>query len=155
MFECFAEVQPVLFKCKNNSDHLLKKQIDMKILVSDEIEKVCPSFVGAHVEVSVRNTPYSEGLWNEINRLEQQFQATLTTEIANNGTDSNSALFTATAFQNGQETGGGFIETDGQIQSGYTATVTTEFDIKDATQPVSLEIGMYSQTLRAEFDPQN
>ena len=52
----------------------------MKILVSDEIEKVCPSFVGAHVEVSVRNTPYSEGLWNEINRLEQQFRATLTTE---------------------------------------------------------------------------
>lgn len=52
----------------------------MKILVSDEIEKVCPSFVGAHVGVSVRNTPYSEGLWNEINRLEQQFRATLTTE---------------------------------------------------------------------------
>lgn len=52
----------------------------MKILVSDEIEKVCPSFVGTHVEVSVRNTPYSEGLWNEINRLEQQFRATLTTE---------------------------------------------------------------------------
>ena len=52
----------------------------MKILVSDEIEKVCPSFVGAHVEVSVRNTPYSEGLWNEINRLELQFRATLTTE---------------------------------------------------------------------------
>lgn len=52
----------------------------MKILVSDEIEKVCPCFVGAHVEVSVRNTPYSEGLWNEINRLEQQFRATLTTE---------------------------------------------------------------------------
>ena len=52
----------------------------MKILVSDEIEKVCPSFVGAHVEVSVRNTPYSEGLWNEINRLGQQLRATLTTE---------------------------------------------------------------------------
>ena len=32
------------------------------------------------MEVSVRNTPYSEGLWNEINRLEQQFRATLTTE---------------------------------------------------------------------------
>ena len=52
----------------------------MKILVSDEIEKVCPSFVGAHVEASVRNTPYSEGLWHEINRLEQQFRATLPTE---------------------------------------------------------------------------
>ena len=52
----------------------------MKILVSDEIEKVCPSFVGAHVEISVRNTPYSEGLWNEINRLGQQLRATLTTE---------------------------------------------------------------------------
>lgn len=52
----------------------------MKILVSDEIEKVCPSFVGAHVEFSVRNTPYSEGLWNEINRLGQQLRATLTTE---------------------------------------------------------------------------
>ena len=26
LFECFAEVPPVLFKCKNNSDHLLKNE---------------------------------------------------------------------------------------------------------------------------------
>lgn len=82
-------------------------------------------------------------------------KATLTTEIANNGTDSDGAIFTVTAFQNGLQTGSQFLRTDGQIQSGYTATVTTEFDIKDATQPVSLEVNMYSQTLRAEFDPQD
>lgn len=82
-------------------------------------------------------------------------KATLTTEIANNGTDSDNAVFTVAAFQNGLQTGGQFLQTDGSIQSGYTATVTAEFDIKDATQPVSLEVNMYSQTLRAEFDPQD
>lgn len=83
-------------------------------------------------------------------------KATLTSEVTNNGTESNSALFSVTAFQNGQQTGTGFIDTDGQIQAGYTATVTTEFDIKDATQPISLEVDLsYDQKLQVEFSPQN
>lgn len=82
-------------------------------------------------------------------------KATLTAEVSNNGTESNSSLFSVTAFQNGQQTGTGRISTDGQIQAGYTATVTTEFDIKDATQPVSVEVELYSSTLQVEFSPQN
>ncbi len=82
-------------------------------------------------------------------------KATLTSEVSNNGTDSSyGGPFSVTAFQNGQETGRGYISIDGKIQAGYTATVTTQFDIKDASQPVSLEIGLYSQTLQVEFDPQ-
>jgi len=52
----------------------------MKIIVSEEIEQVCPGFVGACVEARVKNTPYSETLWDEIHRLEEQFRAQLTTE---------------------------------------------------------------------------
>lgn len=82
-------------------------------------------------------------------------KATLTSEVTNNGTESDDAIFSVTAFQNGQQTGRGYISTDGQIQAGYTATVTTEFDIKDATQPISLEIDMYTQKLQIEYNPQN
>ena len=35
----------------------------MKIIVSQEIETVCPSFVGAAVEAYCHNTPYSAPLW--------------------------------------------------------------------------------------------
>lgn len=52
----------------------------MKIIVSDEIEQVCPEFVGACVEAQVVNTPYSEQLWNEIDSMCQQFRRELTTE---------------------------------------------------------------------------
>lgn len=52
----------------------------MKIIVSQEIEQVCPGFVGACVEAEVRNTPYCEALWDEIHRLEAQFRAQLTPE---------------------------------------------------------------------------
>ncbi|MBQ9636643.1 MAG: hypothetical protein IJV36_01945 [Prevotella sp.] len=52
----------------------------MKVIVSDEIEQVCPGFVGACVEVDVVNTPYSDGLWTEIRALAEHFKATLTTE---------------------------------------------------------------------------
>ena len=52
----------------------------MKIIVSDEIEQVCPEFVGACVEAQVVNTPYSEQLWNEIDAMCQQFRRELTTE---------------------------------------------------------------------------
>ncbi|MCR5132113.1 MAG: hypothetical protein K6C10_11720 [Prevotella sp.] len=52
----------------------------MKVLVSNEIESVCPGFVGACVEADVVNTPYCEGLWKEIHELGNHYKATLTTE---------------------------------------------------------------------------
>ena len=50
----------------------------MKVIVSNEIERVCPGFVGACVEADVVNTPYCEGLWEEIRALGEQYKATLT-----------------------------------------------------------------------------
>ena len=52
----------------------------LKVLVSNEIEHVCPGFVGACVEADVVNTPYCEGLWKEIRALGEHYKATLTTE---------------------------------------------------------------------------
>lgn len=52
----------------------------MNIIVSNEIESVCPQFAGAAVEARVVNTPWSEGLWAEIDALcenyKQQFDTT-------------------------------------------------------------------------------
>ena len=52
----------------------------MHIIVSQEIETVCPAFVGAAVEAQVVNTPYSKELWDEIHTLEDRFRQELTTE---------------------------------------------------------------------------
>jgi DNA/RNA-binding domain of Phe-tRNA-synthetase-like protein len=52
----------------------------MKVIVSDEIEQACPRFVGACVEAQVVNTPYCAELWQEINKLCEQFRKELTTE---------------------------------------------------------------------------
>lgn len=52
----------------------------MEIIVSNEIETVCPNFVGACVEAKVKNSQYSQPLWDEINTLETKFKAELTTE---------------------------------------------------------------------------
>lgn len=52
----------------------------MHIIVSQEIESVCPEFVGAAVEAMVVNTPYSQELWDEIHVLEERFRKELTTE---------------------------------------------------------------------------
>ena len=52
----------------------------MQIIVSQEIESVCPTFVGAAVEAQVVNTPYSKELWDEIHALEDRFRQELTTE---------------------------------------------------------------------------
>ena len=52
----------------------------MNIIVSQEIENVCPGFVGAAVEAHVVNTEHCPELWDEIHRLEEQFRSELTTE---------------------------------------------------------------------------
>ncbi len=52
----------------------------MNIIVSQEIETVCPQFIGACVEAYVVNTPYSEELWNEIHQLGEKYREQLTTE---------------------------------------------------------------------------
>lgn len=52
----------------------------MEVLVSDEIKTVCPTFVGACLEAQVKNTEYSEELWQEIERMGEKYRHTLTTE---------------------------------------------------------------------------
>jgi len=52
----------------------------MKIVVSKEIETVCPTFVGACVEAEVKNNPYCQELWDEIHALGKKYKQTLTTE---------------------------------------------------------------------------
>ena len=52
----------------------------MKIVVSQEIEQVCPGFVGACVEAQVVNTPYCSELWEDIHELEKRLRQELTTE---------------------------------------------------------------------------
>lgn len=52
----------------------------MKIIVSKEIEQVCPDFVGACVEAKVVNSCYNSELWKEIYAISERFRAELTTE---------------------------------------------------------------------------
>ncbi len=52
----------------------------MKIIVSEEIESVCPGFVGACVDAVVENSTFSEPLWQEIHAMGEQYRQTLTTE---------------------------------------------------------------------------
>jgi len=52
----------------------------MNVIVSQEIETVCPEFVGACVEARVENTKYCQELWDEIYVLEERFRRELTTE---------------------------------------------------------------------------
>ena len=52
----------------------------MKIVVSLEIESVCPTFVGAAVEAQATNSSYCEALWDEIHALENKYRQELTTE---------------------------------------------------------------------------
>ena len=50
----------------------------MEIIVSNEIENVCPNFIGACVEAKVKNSQYCQDLWNEINTLGEEFKNKLT-----------------------------------------------------------------------------
>jgi len=52
----------------------------MKVIVSNEIESVCPSFVGAAVEAQVVNSEFCQPLWDEIHALEEKFRKELTTD---------------------------------------------------------------------------
>lgn len=52
----------------------------MNIIVSDEIEQVCPGFVGACVDARVTNSAFNQALWDEIHALGSRLRATLTTE---------------------------------------------------------------------------
>ena len=52
----------------------------MKVIVSNEIESVCPSFVGAAVEAQVVNSEFCQPLWDEIHALEEMFRKELTTD---------------------------------------------------------------------------
>jgi DNA/RNA-binding domain of Phe-tRNA-synthetase-like protein len=58
----------------------LSLHFKMKLIVSQEIENVCPEFVGACVEAQVVNTSYCQELWQEIEAIGNQFRTTLTTE---------------------------------------------------------------------------
>ena len=52
----------------------------MKVIVSKEIEQVCPDFVGACVEAKVVNSCYNSELWKEIHPISERFCNELTTE---------------------------------------------------------------------------
>ena len=52
----------------------------MKVIVSQEIERACPEFVGACVEAQVVNTQYNEALWQEIEAMGERYRQELTTE---------------------------------------------------------------------------
>lgn len=52
----------------------------MNIIVSKEIETICPAFVGAAIEAKVTNTPYNAELWKEIDTLACSLRSRLNTE---------------------------------------------------------------------------
>lgn len=52
----------------------------MNVVVNEEIETVCPDFVGACIDANVTNTAYCPELWDEINNLGKLYKDTLTTE---------------------------------------------------------------------------
>lgn len=50
----------------------------MEVIVSEDIARVCPGFVGACLDAQVTNSVYSKPLWDEISSLGEQFRQTLT-----------------------------------------------------------------------------
>lgn len=50
----------------------------MKVTVSEEIESVCPGFVGAVVEAMVKNSPFSKSLWEEIQLKGREYALSMT-----------------------------------------------------------------------------
>lgn len=52
----------------------------MKVIVTSEIEKVCPSFVGACIDAQVHNSEYNDELWSEIHKQGERCRQAFTTE---------------------------------------------------------------------------
>lgn len=52
----------------------------MKIVISEEMRQICPEFAGAAISAKVKNTEYSEALWQEIAQLGEDFKAKYTPE---------------------------------------------------------------------------
>ena len=52
----------------------------MKIVISDEMRQICPEFAGAAISAKVKNSQYSEALWQEIAALGEDFKAKYTSE---------------------------------------------------------------------------
>lgn len=50
----------------------------LNIIVSDELHKCCPDFVGAALFATVSNTNYNESLWNEIYKYCDEYKASHT-----------------------------------------------------------------------------
>lgn len=51
-----------------------------KIVVTEEIKSVCPEFVGLAFEAQINNTPFSEELWKEIEKVGEDYRKRLTTD---------------------------------------------------------------------------
>lgn len=51
-----------------------------KIVVTEEIKSVCPEFVGLAFEAQITNTPFSEELWKEIEKVGEDYHKRLTTD---------------------------------------------------------------------------
>ena len=52
----------------------------MKIIVSEEIKNACPQFAGIAVSATVKNTPYSEALWQKIDEFTVRYREMYTTD---------------------------------------------------------------------------
>ena len=52
----------------------------MKILVSQEIKDACPQFAGMAIAATVKNTPYSEALWQKIDEFTLRYREMYTTD---------------------------------------------------------------------------
>lgn len=52
----------------------------MEVIVTQEIENVCPDFVGACIDAQVTNSEFCQPLWDEIHELGENFKKTITTE---------------------------------------------------------------------------
>ena len=52
----------------------------MKIIVSEEIKNACPQFAGIAVVATVRNTAYSEALWQKIDEFTVRYREMYTTD---------------------------------------------------------------------------
>lgn len=52
----------------------------MNIEVSEEIRKACPAFAGVAIMATVKNTPYSEALWQKIDEFTVRYREMYTTD---------------------------------------------------------------------------